>query len=398
MFTKELCCGCTACFSICPKAGSAIVWTVDNEGFGYPKLYEEECIHCNKCIEVCFYRNTIYRPDDEYLIKPVVVVLQHKNQAILKASQSGGAFSALAEYVFSESGVVYGAVLDDNFIVRHERVTNADSLSKINGSKYVQSDLNGVFKQVKLDLKNGVKVLFSGTPCQIAGLNMYLGKTRYKHLITVDILCYGVPSPQLWKAFLEYMEAVNKGCIEKAIFRDKGFGWKSAKSSFWIGDRKISTDIFYPNLFACNHMFRPACYSCLFSNEDRISDITIGDCWSLEEINIPGVNNDEGLSVMLINTNKGADVFNIIKETVYWDDILLSSLNQPRLKSPVSLNQKERAKFWDVYWTKGFTAVVAKYNNSPFKERKIEKIKKCLKKIPFLYIMWNLLKKFYRKR
>ena len=223
------CCGCTACASIC--AHDAITMEPDALGFLYPKVDELRCVECGLCEKVCQF-------NDQYdtslnLPKPIAYAARHKDMDEVMKSRSGAAFVAISDYVLEQGGVVYGAGYTDHFRVVHKRAATKEERDEFRGSKYVQSDLTGVFQKVKTDLKNGLTVLFSGTPCQTSGLNSYVGKKLRNKLILVDIVCHGVPGPYLWRDYLSYIENKQGDEIILVNFRDKGiFGWKAHKESF----------------------------------------------------------------------------------------------------------------------------------------------------------------------
>ena len=226
---KADCCGCTACVSICNH--DAITMKPDGLGFLYPQINDAMCVGCGLCEKVCAF-------NEEYdkslnLSEPKAYAVRHKNINEVMKSRSGAAFVAISDYIIENGGVVYGAGYKDHFRVAHKRATTKDERDEFRGSKYVQSDLTGVFRQVKQDLKNGMTVLFSGTPCQTSGLNSYIGKKLRENLILVDIVCHGVPGPYIWRDYLTYIEKNQGDTISVVNFRDKeNFGWKAHKETF----------------------------------------------------------------------------------------------------------------------------------------------------------------------
>lgn len=223
------CCGCTACASIC--AHDAITMEPDALGFLYPKVDESKCVDCGLCDKVCQFKDNYDRSLN--LEQPIAYAARHKDIDEVMKSRSGAAFVAISDYVLEQGGVVYGAGYKDHFRVAHKRAMTKEERDEFRGSKYVQSDLTGVFRQVKEDLKNGLTVLFSGTPCQTAGLNSYVGKKLRENLILVDIVCHGVPGPFLWRDYIAYLEKKQGDQIVTVNFRDKElFGWKAHKESY----------------------------------------------------------------------------------------------------------------------------------------------------------------------
>lgn len=203
----------------------------DALGFLYPNIDASKCIECGLCDKVCAFNDGYETPDN--FEQPLTYGARHKNMAEVETSRSGAAFIALSDHILNKGGVVYGAGYADHFRVVHKRATSKDERDEFKGSKYVQSDLRGVFHQIRTDLKNGLTVMFSGTPCQTAGLNSYIGRKLRENLILVDIVCHGVPAPGVWDAYLSYLEKKMGSSISWVNFRDKQkFGWTAHKETF----------------------------------------------------------------------------------------------------------------------------------------------------------------------
>jgi coenzyme F420-reducing hydrogenase beta subunit len=233
--TKEDCCGCTACFSVCGK--NAISMFPDDLGFLYPKVDMQKCINCGLCEKVCAF-NAFYSKRDNFET-PLVYAVRHKKMKEIETSRSGAMFIALSDWILKNNGVVYGVGYTDHFHVVHKRATTKEERDEFKGSKYVQSDINTVFRQVKADLKNGLKVLFSGTPCQTSGLRTSLLNTNTTNLYLCDIVCHGVPSPYFWRDYLAYIEKKQKDTVIKVDFRNKSkLGWTAHKESFIFSKRE----------------------------------------------------------------------------------------------------------------------------------------------------------------
>ena len=223
------CCGCTACASIC--AHDAITMEPDKLGFLYPVVDTEKCTGCGLCEKVCAFHENYDKSLN--LPLPDAYAARHKDMAEVETSRSGAAFIAISDYILENGGVVYGAGYTDHFRVVHKRATTKEQRNEFKGSKYVQSDLSGVFRQVKQDLRAGLTVLFSGTPCQTAGLHSYVGKKLRENLFLVDIVCHGVPSPFIWRDYISYLEKKHDSEICYVNFRDKDmFGWHAHKETF----------------------------------------------------------------------------------------------------------------------------------------------------------------------
>lgn len=276
---KSLCSGCHACMSVCPKF--AITMQKDNEGFLYPIVDENKCIGCDLCDKSCQVLNPITNENE-----PIVAyACNNLNDAVRMQSSSGGIFSLIAEWIISQNGVVFGAGFDDELNVVHMAVDNTNDLSKLRGSKYVQSVIGDSYIQTKELLDAGIKVLFSGTPCQIDGLLHFLRKD-YDNLYTLDIVCHGVPSPKVWKKYLEYQEILNGSSLSKTklpTFRSKEDGWIRFRSALFFenGNSYSMThekDL-YMKAFLKNVSLRNSCFSCYSKSINRNSDITLADLW-----------------------------------------------------------------------------------------------------------------------
>lgn len=378
----RLCCGCTACASACTH--NAITMEPDALGFLYPIVDIEKCVKCGLCENVCAF-NADY-DKSENLPEAKTFALRHNDMNQVMNSQSGGAFVALSDYVLNLGGVIYGATFSNEFRkVIHVRTVTKKERERLRGSKYTQSDLNDVFSAVKRDLIEGKLVLFSGTPCQTAGLNSFVGRKWRKNLILVDIVCHGTPSPAIWHDYLDYLEQ-KYGKIEYACFRDKkAFGWKSHCESFvFSGNRKYSSDS-YTYLFYRHIMMRHSCSVCPFTNvNNRPSDITIGDCWGAQKYNLFG-NDDKGISLVILNTYKGISLFDKISNTVKTIPIEIANFLQPNLQSP-TIQHPKRIDFESDYSKKGFKFVLKKYGNKPLRYRLKRLIPKSFMKKIIKYI------------
>ncbi|MFQ7268040.1 MAG: Coenzyme F420 hydrogenase/dehydrogenase, beta subunit C-terminal domain [Paraprevotella clara] len=354
---KSQCCGCTACASVC--AHDAITMQPDAMGFLYPMADETKCVECGLCEKVCAF-NDNYDTSLNFP-QPDAYAARHKDMEEVKTSRSGAAFIALSDYVLEQGGVVYGVGYTDHFRVIHKRATTKEQRDEFKGSKYVQSDLAGVFRQVKKDLKDGLTVMFSGTPCQTAGLNSYIGKKLREKLILVDIVCHGVPAPYLWRDYIAYLEKKQGDKICWVNFRDKQkFGWAAHHETFKFvkGGGKMSfTYLFYQHI-----MFRPSCGKCHYANTKRPSDITIADFWGWEKTD-PNINADnKGVSLVLVNTEKGRELFEAVKDQMTVIPAKLEDCLQPNLCRP-SLESHLRCKFEKDYRKYGFKYVYYRYGN-----------------------------------
>jgi len=363
------CSGCTACASICPR--DAISMQPDVMGFLYPQVDKEKCIECGACERVCAFND--HYDTSMNLPKPEVYGARHKDMHEVETSRSGAAFIAISDYILENGGVVYGAGYADHFRVVHKRATTKEERDEFKGSKYVQSDLRGVFRQVKKDLKDGLRVLFSGTPCQTAGLNSYIGKKLRENLYLVDIVCHGVPGPYMWRDYLAYLEKKQGAEICWVNFRDKQkFGWAAHKETFKFvkGGGKMSfTYLFYQHI-----MFRHSCGVCHYTNTKRPSDITLADFWHWQKTD-PTINlDDKGLSLILINTEKGKKLFEAAKADLNVIPARLEDCMQGNMQRPSPIHPK-RMKFEEDYKKHGFEYVLNKYG----RDSKLDKLKKKLR-------------------
>jgi coenzyme F420-reducing hydrogenase beta subunit len=372
------CCGCTACASICPH--DAISMKPDVMGFLYPLVDESKCIGCGLCEKVCAF-NEKYDTSLN-LPQPDAYAARHKDMKEVETSRSGAAFIAISDYILDLGGIVYGVGYEDHFRVVHKRAVTKEERDEFKGSKYVQSDLTGVFRQVRTDLKNGLTVLFSGTPCQTAGLNAFIGKKLRENLILLDIVCHGVPGPYMWRDYLHYLEKKEGKKITYVNFRDKQlYGWKAHRESFKFNGE--IDKITYKYAFYKHIMFRYSCGECKYTNLKRPSDITIADFWGWEKTD-PNINSDDkGVSLVFCNTEKGRKLFEAIKGNINIIPTELENCMQHNLQRPSEIHPR-RINFEKDYERKGFEYVMKKYDDFGWKykiKRILGKIKRVVKRI-----------------
>ena len=366
---KQDCCGCSACADICPV--KAINMVTDEEGFLYPKINEETCIHCGKCDKMCGFR-----PGDqqEGFKLPRAFGIKHKDDAVRQSSRSGAAFVAFSDIILNQGGTVYGAAMAENFTVSHMRATTAAARDRMKTAKYVQSDVSGIYPQVAADLQEGKSVLFSGTPCQVAGLQEMLKRKNIDttKLICCDLVCHGVPSPKVWKEYVEYIRRTCGGTILEANFRDKSFGWDSHCESFVIEGRKKKvvrrdyTDLFYDHI-----MFRPSCHNCPFANVHRLGDLTLADFWGIEK-NDPSFDDNHGVSLVLAGSLKGIELLELAKPSLHWFECEITNCIQPTLVKPSTASPR-RGEFWEDYHNMPFDQLLKKYTKPLTVKGKIKK-------------------------
>lgn len=378
--TKEKCTGCYACSNICPK--KCISMELDKEGFSYPTVDYSSCIKCNKCVNACPVINNLI---SNY--NPIALACINKDEEIRLESSSGGIFSLVAEKVIAQGGVVFGAGFNDKFLVEHSFVETKEELPKLRGSKYVQSQIGGSLKQAQEYLNAGRLVLFTGTPCQIAGLKSYLGKP-HANLLTMDIICHGVPSPLVWRKYVEYREAKMGAPAQSISFRRKDEGWKQYSVSFLFKNgleyrQNLRKDL-YMKAFLLDVCLRPSCYKCNFKGFNRHSDITMADFWGIQNV-LPEMDDDKGTSLIFINSPAGKRLFEEIKHGLRYKEVDIQSAvkyNAAAIKSP-NLNKK-RHGFMEEKDSLAFDTLVKKYCYDPLSTRLLGKLKAGLRKLKLL--------------
>ena len=350
--------------NVCPK--SAIHMEKDEYGFVYPEINIEQCVECGACKRVCAFQNKTTQNKPQR-----VLAIAGKNDSLVKKSASGGLFATIALAVLEQGGCVYGAVmLHENHKLRihHVCCETKEELERLQGSKYVQSSLGSIFKDVQEKLKKGKTVLFSGTPCQVDALKSYLRKD-YEKLLTVDIICHGVPSEQFFNDYIHYTEKNLGGEILDFKFRDKSMGWGlNAKADYVNATGKINgysvsyLDSSYYDLFLNAKIYRENCYHCPYATQKRVGDITIGDYWGIEDEhpevllqNGGSLSEQTGISVMMLNTDKGADFFESVKDqfTYYESTFEKAAKRNTQLVHPVK-HTKAREKVLKLYKKWGY--------------------------------------------
>lgn len=322
-----ICAGCRCCEKICPV--NAIEMKENKEGFIEPVVNEEKCISCGLCLKRCPQINKLEIEG----IEQKAYATQNKNEEDLKISSSGGMFIAFAKNIISQDGVVYGAAYDQNLKVNHIRVENIEELKLLQGSKYVQSDTADTFEQTKNDLISGRKVLFSGTPCQIAGVKQYLGKD-YENLYTIDIVCHGVPSQKLFEKYKNSLEAKENSKIDQFDFRDKtekgwGLNLRIKYQNNKVTKKASCFDSYYKSFLAGN-TYRRCCYDCKYANLNRVGDITIADFWGIEETNSK-IDIKKGVSAVIVNSRKGQKIFEDIQQDIIAEETSIESVTKRNL-------------------------------------------------------------------
>lgn len=338
---KKDCCGCQACYEACPS--KCISMVSDEEGFLYPRINPADCVNCSLCERVCPQLNSNDTKLPEAPRSCYAAI--SKDLQIRLLSSSGGVFSLLANKILEQNGVVFGARFDDQFAVYHSYTETPEGLPPFRGSKYVQSDLRGAYSQVRQFLQANRPVLFTGTPCQIAGLRGYLGQREYDQLYLVSVVCHGAPSPLVWK---DYLSNVTHGIIPTDVsMRNKDNGWSRYNMLIRKNDTTLlsipAADSPFIRAFLSNLTLRPACYHCKFRGSHG-SDLTLGDYWGIERVH-PEMMDDKGTSLILTYTQKGKQLlFSLdidLRESRYEDAVN----GNPSIRYP-SPEPVERVMFW----------------------------------------------------
>lgn len=372
----ENCTGCMACYNICPK--NAIIIKKNKEGFNFPAIQADVCIECNKCANIC--------PIENFSLKTFsyardVYGVWSKEKSILRSSSSGGFFSILSKWILMNGGCVVGAAFDSHFNVDHVCVNTEAELVSLRGSKYIQSNINYIYREVEQLLKIKKSVLFTGTPCQIAGLYAYLGK-EYENLLTMDLVCHGVPTPQIFQEYKKWLEKNNQAPMVSYTFRDKKWSWMKFNTKAKFANGKIyygtwEEDI-YMRGFLREYFLRSSCHNCRFSNTNRVGDITIADFWGYEREEKEKKNRDAGISLIIVNTVNGMSHFDKIKRQLYYyPKRIEDAVRGNKALSSCFLSSPLRKQFWQDYAEEGFEKLIDTYLYP-------EKVEKYYKRLYYL--------------
>lgn len=378
----SICTGCHACKSICPQ--KCIIMKKTDEGFFFPVIDSKNCIGCELCKKVCpvLYASGKSQFTQAYAVKS-------KDEVERNNSSSGGVFPLLAKQVLQKEGIIYGAAYDKNFVVRHIAVTDSINLPVLQGAKYVQSIIGDVFLEIEQQLKSGRKVLFSGTPCQCAGLKAFL-RRNYDNLTIVDMICHGVPSSEVWQRYIDFRaREENDGKYPIRInMRSKVDGWSRYSTEFDYGNNKITR---IPNrqdpfmrAFIGNICLRSSCSACVEKGVERCTDITIGDYWGIWNQH-PEFNDEKGTSIVFVHTTKGKNILNAVKEQIVRIEIDVEDAFRENMSMMLSsVAHEKRGEFLDRVMSENFGELVNNY----FPPVVIEKqnMWKCAKKLLDKYL------------
>lgn len=353
------CTGCHACAAICPE--KCIDMKDRGEGFLFPAINMEKCIHCNRCEKVC---PVLHMPNRNQHTQ--AFALKSKDDAEREQSTSGGVFPLLARTILDVGGIIYGAAYDNDFSVRHIAVEDSENLPFLQRTKYVQSTLGRIFSEVEEQLKAGRQVLFSGTPCQCAGLRAFLGK-EYENLMLVDLICHGVPSPKVWQTYIDYRAGKENGGARpvKIDMRSKTSGWSRYSTEFNYGNGKItriqnSQDPFI-RAFIGNICLRDSCSECLVKGVERCTDLTLGDYWGIWNQH-PEFNDEKGTSIVFTHSEKGKNALKRLKEQTEWLEIDTEDGYRENVSMVLSSQpHQKRKEFLDRVTSENFEEVVKEY-------------------------------------
>ena len=366
------CCGCGACVQKCPKRCISMRRNV--QGFMHPVLDKSLCVKCGLCTQVC----PILSNADSLLPLTVLAAINN-DQSVRNDSSSGGIFNLLATFVLKKGGVVFGVRFDEEWNAIHDFTDSVVNLKYFRGSKYIQSDMGYCFQKAEYFLKQKRFVLFTGTPCQIAGLNSFLNK-EYDNLLTVDLVCHGVPSPKVWKSYIDYSFGTRKQSIKGISFRDKSKGWSNYGLKFKF-DNVYHREDFKNNLYMrgylSNFFLRSSCYNCLFKRRNSGSDVTIGDLWGIHHF-LPELDDDKGVSLVMINSEKGKTAFNELTGSFtscfveYQNALKYNTALEKSVRKPEQYNF-----FWKRFEKVGCVAIVDALNYKlPLAKRVLRKLKR----------------------
>ena len=398
---KAKCCGCLACVNACPA--QCIVPRHDREGFNYPVANPDLCINCGKCEKVCPVQNPMEprKPIEAYAARSsasttttarAANTANSANATTSDGSSSGGIFPLLATKFIENGGVVYGAALAPDLTVEHIEVTDKEGLEKLKGSKYVQSELYSAYEEIRDYLQDNKKVMFTGTPCQIAGLKKYLG-SQTEGLLTVDVACHGAPSPGLWEKYIKAFEETHRCKIKSVNFREKSQSWrhydvvyeveKTESASKERSTVRVSAeDEIFISLFRQDMTLRPSCYNCPARNGRSGSDITLADLWSVHKV-APHMDDDKGASLVLLNSERGKALF----ETLEIEEICKVAPSEAMTENggfatAVQMPQKREEFFKGVHSTKNLLKYMKGYViRTPLHKKIYRKIRRTLSKM-----------------
>ncbi|MBM6840756.1 Coenzyme F420 hydrogenase/dehydrogenase, beta subunit C-terminal domain [[Clostridium] spiroforme] len=360
------CTGCGMCVNCCSV--NAIQMKKDKYGFYYPEIDNKKCINCGMCIKKCPSNNSDIKGNEQIEFYSA----WNKNKTKRKKSTSGGIFGLLAENILLHGGLVSGVAWDEHFHAEHILISSIDELHKLNGSKYVQSHTNDIYKKIKEALQNDKVVLFSGTPCQNHALKSYLGQD-YKRLYMIDLVCHGVPSEDVFERYLNERSNNGNKKIKKIRLRHKKPYWDWCYVTIDFKNSKqyseLTVDDSYFTLFNVGYSLRKSCSKCKYTNLKRFGDITLGDFWGFTANNFKQRNYLMGVSLVLVNTSKGKQLFRYISDDIVYDEASkeMALKSNKSLYEPFFISEDKTDSFWKDYENgMSIDALRDRYTGKPF--------------------------------
>ena len=377
---KVDCCGCNACGDVCPK--QAISFKTDIEGFWYPEVDNEKCVECGLCEKVCPILNVKDLKKND-LPESVCYAAEHKNLEVVFDSTSGGLFSALADIMYKSNGYVGGAIFNEDFSVRQYISNDKNDLPKLRSSKYLQSHLDGFYKQVKELLDRDEKVLVCGSPCQMAALRAFLRKD-YENLIIADFICRGINSPKVWRKYLDSFEERYGSKVVYCKAKSKEYGWRNLTQKVILENGKAYYETKDQSNFTKGYLrtgvyCRPSCYDCKFKGYPRIADITLADFWGIENVET-SMEKDLGTSLVMVNSQKGERFFEEVKKRINYVKVPFDSIEAGNRSLNLSVDPPriDRKQFFDDLDKMSFLELAKKYKFDG-KVSKKSKVKRLLR-------------------
>ena len=365
---KNKCCGCSACEQICPK--KCIKMVEDEKGFIYPKINKQNCINCGRCISVCPMINNEKLKQAE---KFEIYKLTSRQTEIIKTSSSGGAFVEIVKNILSnvkpKKYKIYGAIMNDNLKVKHIGITDIKQINKLQKSKYVQSNMQKIYSDIKKELEDDTLIIFSGTPCQVAGLKNFINNQNEKNLYTIDILCHGVPSQKVFNMYVNSLENKYHSKVKKITFRNKkkiGNKIDSYCVKIELENSKCIEEYSFKNWYMLGFLkdlfYRESCTNCPFAKTTRVSDITIGDFWGIDEID-KKLDANAGISLCFANNEKGKEIFKSLKIAEKIDEKNMQKIikNNRNLSKPSEMSQNSKSFFEELNKSNDFIKTIRKY-------------------------------------